>query len=326
LVDRAVELEYIGGTYGGSRKPAPFICLVLKMLQLQPELDIVYEFIKNKDYKYVTALGCFYLRLIGKPEDVYNYLEPLYNDYRKLRYRETDGKYKLIHMDEYIDELLLKDVISDTMLPRLQKRQNLEDSGVLKPRHSALEDLDEDDEALLAIKDEEENEKKNAPVGADELIENPRAAALKPDSEEKGEEGEETVDKEEERRRRKEKKRQKKEKKKKKYRTRGSISRSKSRERSDRSASGSRSGSRSRSRSRSERKKKKHSKWKKNLKEKRRDRSRERDRSKSRSKDRDEDRKRDKDDKKDKKGEGKVDENSEEYWLNLRAQLGLKPA
>ena len=52
LVDKAVELEYIGGTYGGSRKPAPFLCLVLKMLQLQPEQEIVYEFIKNKDYKY----------------------------------------------------------------------------------------------------------------------------------------------------------------------------------------------------------------------------------------------------------------------------------
>jgi pre-mRNA-splicing factor 38A len=91
LVDRAVELEYVGGTYGGSRKPAPFLCLVLKMLQLQPEQEIVYEFVKNKDYKYVTALGSFYLRLIGRSEEIYSYLEPLYNDYRKLRLRETDG-------------------------------------------------------------------------------------------------------------------------------------------------------------------------------------------------------------------------------------------
>ena len=43
------------------------------------------EFIRNEDYKYVRILGALYLRLVGKPEDVYQYLEPLYNDYRKAR-------------------------------------------------------------------------------------------------------------------------------------------------------------------------------------------------------------------------------------------------
>ena len=44
-------LEFIGGTYGGNIKPTPFLCLVLKMLQIQPEKEIVVEFIKNDDYK-----------------------------------------------------------------------------------------------------------------------------------------------------------------------------------------------------------------------------------------------------------------------------------
>jgi len=51
LVDRAVELKYVGGMYGGNLKPTPFICLVLKMLQLQPEKEIIVEFITNEDYK-----------------------------------------------------------------------------------------------------------------------------------------------------------------------------------------------------------------------------------------------------------------------------------
>jgi hypothetical protein len=33
------------------------------------------EFIKNEDYKYVRLLGAFYLRLVGKPQEVYQYLE-----------------------------------------------------------------------------------------------------------------------------------------------------------------------------------------------------------------------------------------------------------
>lgn len=51
LVDRAVELDHVGGTYGGAVKPCPFMCLVLKMLQIQPDKSIVVEFIKNEEYK-----------------------------------------------------------------------------------------------------------------------------------------------------------------------------------------------------------------------------------------------------------------------------------
>ena len=48
-----MELKFIGGVFGGNIKPTPFLCLVLKMLQIQPEKDIVIEFIKNEDFKYV---------------------------------------------------------------------------------------------------------------------------------------------------------------------------------------------------------------------------------------------------------------------------------
>lgn len=48
-----MELRYIGGIFGGNVKPTPFLSLTLKMLQIQPEKDIVVEFIKNEDFKYV---------------------------------------------------------------------------------------------------------------------------------------------------------------------------------------------------------------------------------------------------------------------------------
>ena len=37
------------------------MCLMLKLLQLQPEKEIIVEFIRNEDYKYVRVLGelCF---------------------------------------------------------------------------------------------------------------------------------------------------------------------------------------------------------------------------------------------------------------------------
>lgn len=51
LVDKAMVLDHIGGVFGGNVKPTDFICLVLKMLQIQPSKDIIIEFIKNPDYK-----------------------------------------------------------------------------------------------------------------------------------------------------------------------------------------------------------------------------------------------------------------------------------
>nr|GMD24375.1 pre-mRNA-splicing factor 38 [Ipomoea batatas] len=122
LVDKAMELDHLGGTFGGNRKPTPFMCLVMKMLQIQPEKDIVVEFIKNEDYKYVRVLGAFYLRLTGTDIDIYRYLEPLYNDYRKLRLKSSEGKFTLTHVDEYIDELLTSDYSCDIALPRIKKR------------------------------------------------------------------------------------------------------------------------------------------------------------------------------------------------------------
>lgn len=158
LVDKAMELDHSGGTYGGNRKPTPFLCLALKMLQIQPDKDIVVEFIKNEDYKYVRVLGAFYLRLTGTIADVYQYLEPLYNDYRKIRHKLSDGRFTLTHVDEFIDELLTKDYSCDTALPRIQKRWVLEASGTLEPRRSALEDDFE----------EEEEDKEEEPMGIDE--------------------------------------------------------------------------------------------------------------------------------------------------------------
>ena len=63
LVDKAMELDHLGGTFGGNRKPTPFMCLIMKMLQIQPEKDIVVEFIKNEEYKYV---GDFTFRFFFK--------------------------------------------------------------------------------------------------------------------------------------------------------------------------------------------------------------------------------------------------------------------
>ncbi|XP_011186295.2 pre-mRNA-splicing factor 38 [Zeugodacus cucurbitae] len=162
LVDKAMELRFIGGVYGGNIKPTQFLCLTLKMLQIQPEKDIVVEFIKNEEFKYVRALGAFYLRLTGSALDCYKYLEPLYNDNRKLRRQNRAGQYEIVHMDDFIDELLRSDRVCDIILPRIQKRAVLEENNELEPKVSSLdEDLDDDvvsdDDGGGAERDDDKN-------------------------------------------------------------------------------------------------------------------------------------------------------------------------
>lgn len=112
-------------------KPTPFLCLILKMLQIQPEKDIIVEFIKNEEFKYVRALGALYMRLTGSSLDCYKYLEPLFNDNRKLRMQNKQGIFELVHMDEFIDHLLREERCCDVILPRIQKRYVLEENNEL---------------------------------------------------------------------------------------------------------------------------------------------------------------------------------------------------
>jgi pre-mRNA-splicing factor 38A len=139
IIDRAIELQYIGGTFGGNKHPSEFISLILKLLQLQPDDEILNEYLNNEGFKYLTALSAFYIRLTCKAVDVYKRLEPLFNDYRKLRVRNADGSYGIIYMDEFIERLLTDDSVFEVTLPALTKRKILEQTGGLARRVSKLD-------------------------------------------------------------------------------------------------------------------------------------------------------------------------------------------
>jgi pre-mRNA-splicing factor 38A len=137
LCDRAVEMTYLGGTYG-QQKPTAFLCLIFKLLELLPDRNVVLYYLHQQDFKYLSALAAFYVRLTFDPVDVYKTLEPLLADYRKLRRRLRDGSYALTHMDEFVDDLLTKERVCGTALRKLPARTVLEDLGQLEERESPL--------------------------------------------------------------------------------------------------------------------------------------------------------------------------------------------
>ncbi|CAH8661219.1 unnamed protein product [Schistosoma bovis] len=95
-------------------------------------------------FRYARALGAFYLRLVGDSVEIYKYLETLYNDFRRLKFQDKMGNFSLIYMDDFIDQLLTEERVCDVILPRLQKREVLEELNGLEPRQSLLnEDLED---------------------------------------------------------------------------------------------------------------------------------------------------------------------------------------
>ncbi|GFH58682.1 hypothetical protein CTEN210_15158 [Chaetoceros tenuissimus] len=151
----ASQLTAIGGVFGGNAKPTRFLCLILKLLQIQPDDEIVDELIKNDSFKYIRALGAFYLRLTGRPSDIYEKLEVLYADSRKLKYRNPSD-WSLIHMDEFIDQLLTEDRVCGIALPRLPSREVLVESGYLEgPRISPISKLLGGDSILTDLNDQD---------------------------------------------------------------------------------------------------------------------------------------------------------------------------
>lgn len=153
LLDRAVELSSIGGTYGVGMKPTPFLCLVFKLLTIVPDREIVLEYLNTagEEFKYVRALAAFYARLTFESKDVYSTLEPLLEDPRKLRRRRKEG-YVLVYMDEFVDELLNKERSCATSLWKLPRREVLEDMEVLEvrvsPLQGELDEMDDEDELM----------------------------------------------------------------------------------------------------------------------------------------------------------------------------------
>lgn len=64
LIDNCIsDVRYVGGTYANQR-PTEFMCLALKLLQLQPEREIIMEYLRAEEFKCavfssgVTVLVC----------------------------------------------------------------------------------------------------------------------------------------------------------------------------------------------------------------------------------------------------------------------------
>ncbi|CDF35319.1 unnamed protein product [Chondrus crispus] len=140
VVPLAARLDRISAV---TAPPTPFLCLLLKLLQLSPEEPEIAVFLTQNDFKYARLLGAFYVRLALPPPRVYALLEPLLADLRKIVVREgASAEHAIVHVDELIDRLLREHLVVGITLPRLPPRHVVEESFVqLPPRPQLLQGL-----------------------------------------------------------------------------------------------------------------------------------------------------------------------------------------
>jgi len=63
---------------------------------------------------------------------VFKVLEPLYSDYRRVAFRNKDGVFDVMHIDEFIDHLIRDEIFCDVAFPRINKRHVYEEDGDLE--------------------------------------------------------------------------------------------------------------------------------------------------------------------------------------------------
>ncbi|KAG7665321.1 uncharacterized protein J8A68_001009 [[Candida] subhashii] len=140
------QVKYIFGTESNGR-PSPFLCCLLRLLELEPKKEIIGAYLTQMGYnefKYLTALSLIYIRLVYPSQEIYEIFDGYFKDSRKLRMKlkspifdEKSGlpvRYKLTHMDEWVDHLLTKERVIDIILPRLIPRIVFVQQDILPPR------------------------------------------------------------------------------------------------------------------------------------------------------------------------------------------------
>lgn len=141
LITEASALQAIGSSSGTFGRPTRFLCQLLKLHQLRPSAETLYDFAGHPKLKYLAALALLYIRLTASPKEIYLTLEQFLADFRKIRVQNLDGSVVILRMDEYADRLITEDTFLGLALPVLPRRALLEREGLLEKRVSPLSEM-----------------------------------------------------------------------------------------------------------------------------------------------------------------------------------------
>lgn len=144
-------VHYIKGMNSNSR-PSPFICCLLRLLEINPSSEILKIYLNQDKFKYLIVLVLMFIRMTKKSEEIYNLFDNYITNFAKLRIQLNDPEfvngipksYSICYLDEFVDDLLTKQRVVDVILPRLVPRQILIDKGLIGERQYLVTSLTEE--------------------------------------------------------------------------------------------------------------------------------------------------------------------------------------
>jgi pre-mRNA-splicing factor 38A len=154
LIDRASEIEFVGFCHGGLNRPTPFLCLLTKMVQLEPEMDTLISLLEfsdgspsndldsqKMDLRYLRALSAVYIRLVCNSPTIFKLLDKLLSDYRTVFAIDQSGEFLRLSLDQFIEMLLDPDnrPVLGFVFPHLVKREVLQKRGEIDEYASKLD-------------------------------------------------------------------------------------------------------------------------------------------------------------------------------------------
>ena len=101
---------------GISGVPSTFFCCLYKLFTLSPSNEQIIHLLKS-EFIYVKLIGILYLRFLGEPNYLWEYLSPFLND-KNLFFPKVDKKNK-ISVSEYVQQLFTNEKHYGTRLPRI---------------------------------------------------------------------------------------------------------------------------------------------------------------------------------------------------------------
>ena len=102
------------------KQPSTAFCLLLRLLTLRMTSHQLDCTLKHVDSPYIRAIGFLYLRYVGQPDQIYNWIEPYLQDYEEFSVERAQQKdAKMITMGSYVRFLFQsRDYYGQTTLPR----------------------------------------------------------------------------------------------------------------------------------------------------------------------------------------------------------------
>ena len=131
VVESAIDLNCVGGLVTCFNKASRFHCLLYRLAELHPGIDLILSMIHQDIHKYLRVFALVYLRLLSTKQTIYLNSTSLASmtrklcvdigdtDYRKVRI-QTEGKFFISHVDEICVMLLQENKFCSLHLPTLR--------------------------------------------------------------------------------------------------------------------------------------------------------------------------------------------------------------